>query len=277
MTTTLLEKRTAREALKSVREIRNFSVRPELRAGSTTSALGIDGFACTTNDPYEMYDMFGSYDEVVRSGSFAKTLQEQDDVRLLFNHDGIPLARTKSGTLILQEVLDGAQDPQKKNQTGLWSMSDVDPNMHLAQDVAIAMKRGDLDQMSFQFQVTKQLWSPDYQQRDILEVRLFDVSVVTFPASPTTSANVRMAALVHAKRALREGRKLDPEDVNLLTQALGWFSSIDNIVDDAQEALSGYLGVPNPDMPDEPMSMMSSSKGMTLGLARALAAADQLD
>ena len=268
-----LEVRKARAAQKPTRETRNFPVKPQLRDASSTSALGMDGYASVTDAPYKMYDMFGPYDEVVRSGAFAKTLQEQDDVRLLFNHDGIPMARTKSGTLVLQEVLDGNQDPQRKNQTGLWCMSDLDPNMHLAQDVAIAMRRGDLDQMSIQFQVTKQLWSPDYEQRDIIEMRLFDVSVVTFPASPTTSVNVRAAAMDHVTRALREGRKLDPEDVNLLTQALGWFSSVDNIVDDAQEALSGYLGVPNPDMPD----MLSKPKGLSLSFARAVAEADDLD
>jgi HK97 family phage prohead protease len=40
-----------------------------------------------------------SHDEVVRSSAFNKTLAERDDVRLLVNHDGVPLARTKSGTL----------------------------------------------------------------------------------------------------------------------------------------------------------------------------------
>ena len=47
--------------------------------------------------------------------------------------------------------------------------------------------RGDLDQMSFAFSVVRQSWSADYGQRTINEARLFDVSVVTYPASPSTS------------------------------------------------------------------------------------------
>jgi phage head maturation protease len=55
------------------------------------------------------------------------------------------------------------------------------------------MERGDLDEMSFAFQVIRQEWSPDYTQRDITEVKLFDVSVVTYPANPATSVGLRAA------------------------------------------------------------------------------------
>lgn len=53
------------------------------------------------------------------------------------------------------------------------------------------MSRGDLDQMSIGFRVHKQEWNSDYTERNIREVELFDVSVVTYPASPTTTASLR--------------------------------------------------------------------------------------
>ena len=53
---------------------------------------------------------------------------------------------------------------------------------------------------------------------------------------------------------VQTGRALDAEDVNMLTQALGWLSSIDTIVDAAQDALASYLGVPNPDDDEDDMS-----------------------
>jgi hypothetical protein len=51
------------------------------------------------------------------------------------------------------------------------------------------MERGDVDEMSFGFWVTRQQWSPDYDQRDILEVSLNkgDVSVVNYGANPATA------------------------------------------------------------------------------------------
>jgi len=172
------------------REVRRLAVNHiQLRAAEEGSTAGplLTGYACVTNSPYEMHDMFGPYDEVVRSGAFAKSITENDDVRLLLNHDGLPLARTKSGTLKLTEVT----KPDAEGRTGLWCEAELDPDSHIVADIRSAMKRGDLDEMSFAFQVTKQEWSPDYMQRDIQEVRLFDVSVVTYPANPATSASMR--------------------------------------------------------------------------------------
>jgi HK97 family phage prohead protease len=171
---------TAR-GVKQPRETRQFNVRNvELRDAGSGDSLTLEGYACVTDEPYEITDWLGSYTEVVRSGAFGKTLAEQADVRLLLNHDGLPLARTKSGTLRLAE-----------DSTGLAVTADLEPRSGLVNDIRSAMERGDLDEMSFAFQVTKQEWSPDYEQRDIQEVRLFDVSVVTYPANPATSAAIR--------------------------------------------------------------------------------------
>lgn len=164
------------------REVRQFTVRNvELRAGDGAAApLTLSGYACVTGEPYDVTDWLGDYSEVVIAGSFGKTLAEQSDVRLLLNHDGLPLARTKSGTLRLNE-----------DSIGLAVDADLEPRSGLVNDVKLAMERGDLDEMSFAFQVTRQEWSPDFDQRNIQEVKLFDVSVVTYPANPATSASVR--------------------------------------------------------------------------------------
>lgn len=167
--------------------VNNIHLRDGEPAGDSGPQSVLTGYACVTNAPYEMQDMFGPYDEVVRSGAFAKSINEQDDVRLLLNHDGLPLARTKSGTLKLSEVT----KPDAEGRTGLWCEAELDTNSHIVADIRSAMQRGDLDEMSFAFQVTKQEWSPDFMQRDIQEVRLFDVSVVTYPANPATSASIR--------------------------------------------------------------------------------------
>lgn len=145
------------------------------------TAFGVQGYACVTDTPYVMEDWLGEYEEVVRSGAFAKTLGEKADCRLLLNHSGIPLARTKSGTLQLDE-----------DDVGLAALAPaLDGDSGLAGDIRSALERGDLDEMSFMFRIVKQQWSPDFMQLDILEVELFDVSIVTFPANPATSVGLR--------------------------------------------------------------------------------------
>lgn len=195
MTQTALETAPTnpREAVTG-REVRQFTVQPvEVRAGGDGEALRIGGYASVTDAPYTVTDWLGEYTEVIRAGAFARSLQHKDDVRLLLNHAGLPLARTKSGTLTLTEVTDPKKDPQKNGQTGLWTEAELDPRSGLVNDVKLAMQRGDLDEMSFAFQVVRQEWSPDFTQRDILEVKLFDVSVVTYPANPSTSVGLRGA------------------------------------------------------------------------------------
>lgn len=165
-------------------ELRRFRV-TEVRAtqkddGETSTEVDIEGYASITDEPYEVNDFMGTFTETIESGAFKKTLEEKDDVRLLFNHDGLPLARTKSGTLTLAE-----------DKTGLKVNATIDSRSALAKDVSVAIERGDLDEMSFAFQVLRQEWNGEYTERFIKELKLFDVSVVTYPANPATSVKLR--------------------------------------------------------------------------------------
>jgi hypothetical protein len=64
------------------------------------------------------------------------------------------------------------------------------------QRIVPKMQRGDLSKMSIAFRAVRQEWDEDYTYRKILEARLFDVSIVTFPANPNTWATMRDADLV---------------------------------------------------------------------------------
>ena len=132
-----------------------------------------------TNVPYTVYDHLGEFTETMRSGAFSDTLANGADVRMLINHDGIPLARTKSGTLRLAE-----------DSRGLHVSADLELRMSLVNNLRSAMERGDLDAMSFAFHCVQDQWNEDYTQRDVHEVTLRDVSVVTFPASASTTAAI---------------------------------------------------------------------------------------
>ncbi|MEU6098943.1 HK97 family phage prohead protease [Streptomyces sp. NPDC047079] len=158
---------------------RAFPVQLEVRAKAGASGLStISGYASVVDEPYEMWDFLGSYSEVVRSGAFTKTLSETPQVQLLLNHGGLAMAYTKAGSLRLAE-----------DSTGLHMEADVTAARSDVQDMLLALQDGSVDEMSFAFRVTRQMWSPDYDQRDIIEVDLHrgDVSVVNFGANPATS------------------------------------------------------------------------------------------
>lgn len=160
------------------REVRQVEA-TEFRADTEGDVVKFHGVASTVDTPYTVRDMFGEYQETMVGPVFRKTLKEKPDVRLLLNHDGAPLARTKSKTLTLTATPDLTVD------------AELDARSPLVQTVRSAMERGDLDQMSFAFRATRQEWNQDYTERWIREVELLDVSIVTYPANPTTSASLR--------------------------------------------------------------------------------------
>jgi HK97 family phage prohead protease len=252
-----------------VRETRSLPFREvELRDkpdGTGGTMLAFEGYACVTDVGFEMWDMFGSFTEFVRRGAFTKTLSEGADVAFLVNHEGVTLARTKSETLRLAE-----------DDTGLHSEAGLDPASPAVQVIRSAMERGDMDEMSFAFRVTKQEWSPDYEQRDILEVNLDkgDVSLVNYGANPFTSGGLRSIArearrrgvvgserYLEALREVRAGKTLSTATMETLQQVVHLISGADGDGDEAHVLLSDLMGVPNADE--------SESKSYPLSLARA--------
>ena len=224
----------------------------EVRAADGDSAPKILGYAAVFNSPSETIEEYGfKFTEIIRKGAFAKTLREAD-VRALVNHDpNYVLGRNTSGTLTLSE-----------DQHGLTV--DVDPpDTQWARDLQESMKRGDVNQMSFAFQVVKERYTEEQIEgrtrvlRELLEVKLFDVSVVTYPAYPATSAVVRN---------LWQGTGLDLEGVTstLLRARAGLpLACSDNAcVEGAITALRSYLTVE----PVDDHSLVAESRRRQLAL-----------
>jgi HK97 family phage prohead protease len=161
------------------REVRKLA-KLEVRATPDGGAI-LEGYATVYNYAYDLGGgpSQGGFTEIIASGAAAKSAGEAD-VRLLVNHDGIPLARTKSGTMTLQS-----------DDIGLRVTAQLDPTNPMAASLRSAMERGDMDQMSFAFKVIRDSWDSQYNVRTIHEVKLFDVSAVTFPANPATILKVR--------------------------------------------------------------------------------------
>lgn len=163
------------------REIRAFTVDDLEMREASDGAIRFEGVASVVGTPYGVRDMFGEYQETIADGAFHRTIRQKADVRMLKNHNTDHVfARTKSGTLTL------ADDPHLRA-----SAPSLDPSNPQVQTLRSELGRGDVDQMSIGFRVKDQEWSDDYTERTIREIELFEVSVVTFPASPTTSAGLR--------------------------------------------------------------------------------------
>ena len=170
-------------------ERRAFSIL-ELRVDGDKSV--ITGHAAVYNQKSEQ--MWG-FRETIRPGAFTKTIKTAD-VRALWNHDpNYVLGRTKSGTLELSE-----------DDKGLV-VKITPPETNFAKDIIATIKRGDVDQMSFGFQTVTDEWrTEDKEQiRELIEVELFDVSPVTFPAYPQTDVQAR--SFYEARMKAAEGEE----------------------------------------------------------------------
>lgn len=158
-------------------EYRSFPFLPEVetRDGEKPRIVGYAAVFDTPSEP------LGGFREIIRRGAFSRAIRE-GDVRALWNHDPrYVLGRTKSGTLFLREDIHGLRveiDP---------------PDTQWARDFMESIRRGDVDQMSFAFRALQDRWLTDDSGavRELLEVDLYDVSPVTFPAYPTTAVAVR--------------------------------------------------------------------------------------
>ena len=147
------------------------------------------------------YDVLGGppygWTERVDKRAFDATLAAKPDLHLLINHEGMPLARTKSGTLQLST-----------DSKGLLVEANLDRRDPDVQRLETKMERGDMDEMSFAFRVKADKWSDDDTERTLTEVSLHkgDVSVVNFGANPATSAQLNSLSA-----ALEVLADVDPE------------------------------------------------------------------
>jgi HK97 family phage prohead protease len=134
----------------------------------------------------------GGFIETIAPGAFTNSLSQGHDVRALFNHDpNIVLGRNRAGTLRLSQ-----------DSTGLRYEVDM-PNTTAARDLAESMRRGDISQSSFSFQVDPggDEWDDDEDVpiRTLRSVRLFDVSPVTYPAYLDTNSGIAQRSLERAR------------------------------------------------------------------------------
>lgn len=268
-------KRRHRSGLPLGREYRRVSARDlEVRESTVDNAIVVQGAFVQYGAPYDVCDMFGSFRETMHPGVLANVLAARPDVRFLFNHDGMPHARTANGTMQLTDT----------PTSGLVSAT-FDSRRADSVDLAYAIERGDITQMSWGFTVDRDEWSGEDDWglpnvRDVYGIQeIFDVSAVTYPASPTTSielayrsltampveSRARIRRLYGVARELRAGKVLSAENAKALQDALvalheaddvdihqivEHLQTIDKALDAGQAGLAAVLHKANPDDDD---------------------------
>lgn len=174
-----------------VKQLRSVATKFETREDGEEHVPHISGYFATFSDIYEIAP---GMSESIKPGAFSKTLS--GDIRALVNHDTtLVLGRTKAHTLELKE-----------DEHGLWGDITINPNDGDAMNLYERVKRGDVDQCSFGFEIV----SEDTDFRDdgsihwtLTEVILHEVSACTFPAYKETNISARSA-----QRDELEARKL---------------------------------------------------------------------
>ena len=192
----------------------------EIRNAAEGDGMTFVGLAAAFNSPSQPLPFI----ERIAPGAFSRSLRSRNEIKLFVNHDtSRVLASKRAGTLRLSE-----------SGRGLEVEADL-PDTTDGRDMAVLLKRGDIDSMSFGFSVPKggDSWSDDGQERELREVRLHEVSIVTgFPAYEATAATVRsLDGLVDATgleadklnaaiTALEKGETLDDELAGVLDAAV---------------------------------------------------------
>lgn len=163
--------------MRDLRQVR--SVPTSFTTREDGEALSIEGYFAVFNSNYEIAP---GMSESIAPGAFTETIS--GDIRALINHDTtLVLGRTKAGTLELRE-----------DSHGLWGKININPNDGDAMNLYERVKRGDVDQCSFGFDIR----SEDTDIREdgsvhwtIKAVDLFEVSACTFPAYEETNISAR--------------------------------------------------------------------------------------
>jgi len=173
-----------------LRLIRSMKVDLKTRAEENNEKY-IDGYFAVFNRETELWP--GAFEEI-DSNAFENTLG--NDIRALINHDtGLVLGRNKANTLEL-----------KTDSHGLWGNIKINQNDSDAVNLYERVKRGDVDQCSFGFNILNE--EVDYRDDGsvkwtIKEIDLHEVSVVTFPAYEDTGVQAREKEVEkHKKRQL---------------------------------------------------------------------------
>jgi HK97 family phage prohead protease len=180
---------------RKIRQTRSLQTELKTRAEPDAQDMYIEGYFAVFNRQTELWP--GAFEEVA-PGAFDETLN--NDIRALINHDTtLVLGRNKAGTLEL-----------KADSYGLWGRIKINPNDTDAVNLYERVKRGDVDQCSFGFNIIEEEteWREDGTVKwRLTKVDLHEVSICTFPAYEETGVQARKAEVEQHRQRLLEAKK----------------------------------------------------------------------
>ena len=210
-----------RQQMTTTVERRVNTVEFDVRNGEASSdGMSFTGYAAVFDSPSEPLP----FTEVIKGGAFQRSLKSRNEIKLFMNHNtDVVLGSSRAGTLRLSE-----------DSRGLLAEADL-PDTTAGRDLSVLMQRGDVNSMSFGFSVPPRgdKWSDDGATRELHQVRLHEVSIVTgFPAYQATTASVRsldilatrtavdVDALSDAITRLEAGETLEAEHADLISEVV---------------------------------------------------------
>lgn len=150
-------------------------------------------------------DICGCFEEKISKEALKKT--DMRDIPLLTNHDlnQLPVARSRRNN-------ENSTMQLTTDDKGLKMIAKLDlKNNPRSQELFSAVKRGDVDGMSFMFTVDSESWTDeesDYPKRLIESIgKVWEVSAVTFPAYKDTSIGARSSMDIEEAKLLLEKRR----------------------------------------------------------------------
>ena len=233
-----LDKKTEDEPVNKVERRIKTDVDFEIRLlPDDADGMRFTGYAAVFNSDSEPLP----FTERIVPGAFKRSLKARNEIKMFVNHNmDMVLASTRAKTLKLTE-----------DSKGLLAEASL-PDTSYGRDLSVLMQRGDVHSMSFGFSVPKKgdRWSNDGAVRELLDIRLHEVSVVTgFPAYEATTAHVRSVEILASRTntdpdqladaliKLESGETLSADSADLITEVvtklradapiLGSFSNLD--------------------------------------------------
>lgn len=232
----------AEKIMATLRKINGIKPSPETRVSDVDFEIRADGDKMTFSGYAAVFNSDSQplpFIERIAPGAFKRSLQARNDVKLLWNHDsGEVLGSTRAGTMRLFE-----------DSKGLRVEADLAPTTR-GKDLSILMQRGDINKMSFGFNVQSDSWSPDGNTRTLESVRLIEVSIVTFPAYESSVAQVRSIDQIEVEKlsdallALETNESLTPDQADLLQNVIKQMTKGDAVAEPVVEKVEEPVSEP---------------------------------
>ena len=189
-----------------------------------------------------VFDVVDHGNDIVEKGAFKKTLQEKKEFPLLYYHD----PREVLGVIEAEE-----------DQKGLRVLAKLNLNVQRAREAYELLKQKAIKGLSIGYDVIKEAWDKDV--RRLKEVKLWEISLVTFPMNEMASVTGVKAledslskVIQFADDEQKAGRKISSSNMKLIKQAIEALNALLEAAEPSDNDTQGDKK--SQDNPDKPVN-----------------------